>query len=103
MLRSRWNGFGDASLFANVDPNTVAGGGFDLSSLVSPPAGSLQDLLGAQSAANAGLVNVDPITALQSKLSATIPKGAGLPLAIAGIGLLALLLVPTPPSGGRRR
>lgn len=102
MLRSQWSGRG----FGDGDPEiaaAVAPGAFDPSALTLEPAASLSDLLNAQAAAAGQLVNVDPLTAVQSKLAAVVPKGAGLPLAVAGLGVLALLLIPSPPSGGRRR
>jgi hypothetical protein len=95
MQRTAWRGFG----------NGDAGGGAFLSPMPDftfAPGGSgdIQQLVNAAAARDAGYVNVDPLTALQSKISGAVPAGARLPLILAGVGLLALILTP---SGGRGR
>jgi hypothetical protein len=107
MQRTAWRGFGDgdpgafpaltASDFTFSTPPAV-----DWASLLSPasPTGTIQDLVNAQNARLASMTNVDPLTALQSKISAVVPSGARLPLILASVGLLALILTP---SGGRGR
>jgi hypothetical protein len=81
MQRTHWRGFGDGD--------------------ADPAATTIGDLIAANDARIAGLVNVDPFTALQSKFAGVVPAGARLPLIVAGLGLAALLLIPE--NGGRRR
>ena len=81
MQRTTWRGFGDGDA-GSADATTV------------------QDLVNIQNARLGALTDVDPFTALQSKISAAVPSGVRLPLILASVGLLALILTP---SGGRGR
>lgn len=85
----RWLGFGDGES-GTGDPGARLQSADDLAQLVAE-----------NDARNAGLVNVDPLTALQSRVSGSVPASLRLPLVIAGVGLVAFLL--TPSSGGSRR
>jgi hypothetical protein len=109
MQRTAWRGFGDGDAGSGLFPplsasdftfaTPPAGSWADLFG-TAPATGGIQDLVNAADARAAQLVNVDPFTALQSKISAAVPSGARLPLILAGAGLLALILIP---SGGSRR
>ena len=106
MQRTAWRGFGDG------DPGTFPALSADAFTFSTPPTGTwadflttnpasggIEDLIAAQNARPMGS-NVDPFTALQSKISAAVPAGARLPLVLASVGLLALILMPS--AGGRR-
>lgn len=61
----------------------------------------LAELVSIADARQAGLVDVDPLTALQSKLQAwTSDRNVMLPVALGAVALGVLLLLP---EGGRRR
>jgi hypothetical protein len=72
--------------------------GSDPSLMVSPPAATVGDLITAQNARTAALTNVDPITALASKVQAIPPTTL---LLFVG-GAVALVLLSSPSSGRRR-
>jgi hypothetical protein len=92
MQRTAWRGFGDGDAGSGAfDPGDPAG---------NVAATTIQDLVNIADARNRALVNVDPFTALQSKISAVVPSSARLPLILASVGLLALILTP---GGGRGR
>jgi hypothetical protein len=110
MQRTAWRGFGDGDAGVGAFPalsasdftfaTPPAGSWADYFAPPSPATSGIQDLVNALDARNAALVNVDPFTALQSKISAVVPSSARLPLILASVGLLALILTP---SGGRGR
>lgn len=111
MQRTAWRGFGDAAtdqafyvdtpLDVPPDAGVPEGIAWPNSLALAPDRTNPADLVAAAAARTAGLVNVDPLTALQSKVSAAVPSDLRLPLILAGAGLLALLLAT--PSSGRRR
>lgn len=65
-----------------------------------PASANLAALVATNDARNAARSNVDPVTALQSKITGTLGQGAMIPLAIAGLGAAVLVFSP---SGRRRR
>lgn len=82
-------GFGDGES-GTGDPGALA--------MLAPPTGAINDAITALNAQTNSAVNVDPITALESKLKALTPTGM---LLIAGGVLVVVALMPS--SGGRRR
>lgn len=103
MHRTAWKGFGDSPA-GRFDPANIPAFNEPPNFTFGPAAGNgatLAELIAAADARAAALVNVDPLTALQSRISAAVPTGARLPLILAGMGLLALLLTPS-GAGGRR-
>jgi hypothetical protein len=94
----------------SYDPNSALGDlAITYNGQITPPApavgpnSALTDVLNAQAAQMASETPVDAVTALQSKLGAVIPKGAGLPVALMAIGLAAVLLMPSGSSSSGRR
>jgi len=61
----------------------------------------IADLVAIADARDAALIDVDWVTALQSRLG-SIPKSTLLPIALGALALGGLLLIPS-SSGGRRR
>jgi hypothetical protein len=100
MNRTGWAGFGDASFAQTIndDGASLVGSTPDLSILTAPISPPINLPL-----PTSAFLTVQP-NAPSWVQQLNIPAGMGLPLAIAGVGLLALLFIPTAsPGPGRRR
>ncbi len=98
MQRTAWRGLGSGDAWSGAFLSPAP----DFTFAPTASGTTIQDLVNIAAARTAGLANVDPLTALQSKISAAVPSGARLPLILASVGLLALILAPGGGGRGRR-
>lgn len=91
MQRTLWRGFGGAGPAGTAENDAMLDALLDAS--------DVNELVRINEARTAGLEDVDFFTDLQSKLPAYIPRDALPAIAIGGLALGVLLLIP---SGSRR-